>query len=50
MGEVLEDVVDEDGRPDKCDCGNWNADTGLPCWPCYRDGFDEPASAEEQDL
>jgi hypothetical protein len=26
-GEIL-----SDGRPDDCDC--WNADAGLPCWPC----------------
>jgi len=27
-------------RPD--DCGCWNSDGDLPCWPCYRDGFAEP--------
>jgi hypothetical protein len=32
----------DDGRPRDCDCGAWNADTELPCWPCYRDGHDEP--------
>lgn len=32
-----------DGRPDDCDC--WpNAD--IPCWPCYRDGFEESVSAD----
>jgi predicted nucleic acid-binding Zn finger protein len=31
---------DDDGRPDDCDC--WDADAELPCWPCYRDGFDVP--------
>jgi hypothetical protein len=45
-GEVLEES-DGDGRPDACDCGAWNQGTGLPCWPCYRDGFDEPASGDE---
>ena len=41
------DTDDEDpGRPDDCDCGAWNADAELPCWPCYRDGFEVPASAE----
>ena len=37
-------ILDEgdDGRPEGCDCGEWNAGSGLPCWPCYRDGFDEP--------
>lgn len=41
---------DGDERPDDCDCGAWNAGEGLPCWPCYRDGFREPnpnASDEE---
>jgi len=36
----------DDGRPDDCDCGDWNAGLELPCWPCYREGFDTPASAE----
>lgn len=38
-----------DDRPD--DCGCWDADAELPCWPCYRDGFraqnpDEPGAEE----
>jgi len=44
-GEIL-DESDGDDRPEECDCGEWNADTDLPCWPCYRDGFEEPAGAE----
>jgi hypothetical protein len=44
------DTTDErdnsDERPSDCDCGDWNAGEGLPCWPCYRDGFEEPASDE----
>jgi hypothetical protein len=44
-GEILDE---SDGRPDDCDCGGWNAATELPCWPCYRDGFEVPASAEEE--
>ena len=44
-GEVLDEPVD--GRPEDCDCGDWNAGEGLPCWPCYRDGFDTTASADE---
>jgi hypothetical protein len=28
-----------------CDC--WDADAELPCWPCYRDGFDVPNAGEE---
>ena len=37
-------------RPDDCDCDNWNDGDGLPCWPCYRDGFEAPnpeVSADE---
>lgn len=50
-GEILDesdesDESDDDSRPDDCDCGEWNADAELPCWPCYRDGFEEPASVE----
>ena len=47
--EIVDDTDDDvdDGRPDECDCGAWNADAALPCWPCYREGFEEPASAEE---
>lgn len=42
-------IIDEggDGRPEDCDCGSWNADEDVPCWPCYRDGFREPASVKE---
>lgn len=29
-----------DERPDECDCLPSMED--LPCWPCYRDGFEEP--------
>jgi hypothetical protein len=29
-----------DERPDNCDCTPLMED--LPCWPCYRDGFEEP--------
>lgn len=49
-GEVLDgdEESDDDGRPDDCGCGDWNAGLELPCWPCYRDGFEEPASAEEE--
>ena len=39
-----------DERPENCDCGDWNADLDLPCWPCYRAGFDEPASADSDDV
>lgn len=29
-----------DERPDDCDCSPLFEE--LPCWPCYRDGFEEP--------
>ena len=47
-GEILDESSDgsDDGRPDDCDCGDWNAGLGLPCWPCYREGFETPASAD----
>lgn len=44
-GEVLEEHTTEE-RPDECDCGVWNAEGELPCWPCYREGFDDPASVD----
>jgi len=50
-GEILtgdENDTDVDARPEDCDCGDWNADAELPCWPCARDGFEMPASAEGQ--
>jgi hypothetical protein len=31
-----------DERPDDCDCASFMGDYGLPCWPCYRDGFENP--------
>jgi hypothetical protein len=43
-GEVLGGDADagddsDDGRPDDCCC--W--DDELPCWPCYREGYETPA-------
>ncbi|TSD08965.1 hypothetical protein DP107_17280 [Haloglomus irregulare] len=47
---LLERLDDEpasdDGRPDDCDCGDWNADTELLCWPRYRDEVEALASVE----
>jgi hypothetical protein len=37
-GEILTET-DPDGRPE--DCGCWNTEQELPCFPCYRDGFEE---------
>jgi len=43
---ATETDTDTDGdRPDDCDCGDWNHGLDLPCWPCYRDGFETPAGA-----
>jgi hypothetical protein len=41
-------AVDEtDERPDDCDCSPRFED--LPCWPCYRDGFQTPADGNDSD-
>lgn len=41
---------DDHCRPDDCDCHDWNSDTiELPCWPCYRDGFDTVNSEVSDD-
>jgi hypothetical protein len=34
-------------RPEDCDC--WDPEQGLPCWPCYRDGFEKPNPDVEGD-
>ena len=44
--EILDGEDDGDGRPEDCDCGSWNADSDLPCFPCYREGFRDPANPE----
>lgn len=40
--------ADEDGeeRPSDCLCTDSMREDEPPCWPCYRDGFGEPASKE----
>jgi hypothetical protein len=37
QGEVLDDG--DIDRPDDCQC--WDPEQGLPCWPCYRDGYEQ---------
>lgn len=37
------DSVEAEERPE--DCGCWDVDQDLPCWPCYRDGFVTPNPA-----
>jgi hypothetical protein len=44
------DTSDEsDSRPDDCDCGDWNDGLDLPCWPCYREGFETPAGTGDDE-
>jgi len=44
------DGDDSDGdRPADCDCAPALADEGLPCWPCYREGFNDPNPAAFED-
>jgi hypothetical protein len=46
----LKDVQEKHGeaeRPDDCECGEWNDGSGLPCWPCYREGFRTVARTED---
>lgn len=44
-GEILEDTdrEDVDGRPDECQCSEFNRNTELPCFPCWLDGFETVA-------
>ena len=42
-----DDGNDGDERPSDCDCGDWNQGLDLPCWPCYREGFEEPTPVDE---
>jgi hypothetical protein len=35
-----EEANHSDERPDDCDCSPLFEE--LPCWPCYREGFEEP--------
>jgi len=39
----------ESDRPEDCVCDDLNEFIDLPCWPCYRDGFEEPASGVTPD-
>lgn len=36
-----------DGRPDDCTCLSTFEE--LPCWPCFRDGFETPNPTGESD-
>jgi len=44
--ETLEEDSDLE-RPDDCQC--WDSDNDLPCWPCFREGFESPSPAAEDD-
>jgi hypothetical protein len=37
-----EGVILEDGDTRPEDCGCWNTEQGLPCWPCYRETGSTP--------
>jgi len=41
-GVTVEEIESDhsDKRPDDCDCSPLFEE--LPCWPCFRDGFEEP--------
>jgi len=39
----------DDERPDDCECGELHGFIDLPCFPCYRDGFETPADVEGED-
>ena len=43
-GEIID--KDDHCRPDGCQC--WDASISLPCWPCYREGFEEPNPDEPE--
>jgi len=56
-GEILDDNEDDndevedettDERPDDCECRRFETDgVDLPCWACYRDGFETVADGVE---
>jgi len=37
--------LEEVGRPEDCSCSPRMTD--LPCWPCYRDGFETPNPSQD---
>lgn len=41
-GEIIESD-DVESRPEDCVCNEFHEDTELPCWPCYRMGFETVA-------
>ena len=45
-GGVVEAETDSDKRPDDCECSPYFDE--LPCWPCYYNGFEEPAEVSEE--
>lgn len=40
------DGLDADERPAECECDELHY-AAVPCWPCYREGFDQPAADAE---
>lgn len=41
-------TVQDASRPEDCGCGEWCADD-LPCWPCFREGFETPNPEKIED-
>lgn len=41
-------VADGGKRPEECTCDEFLSND-LPCWPCYRDGFETPADTEDNE-
>jgi len=39
-GVILDEDEGDDGRPEDCECAPCLGE--LPCWACYREGFDIP--------
>ena len=46
--ETRGETLGRDGWLGDCNCRD--ADAALPCWPCYREGFDIPNSNPEEHL
>jgi hypothetical protein len=49
-GEILDDSEEADSteRPDDCECRRFDTEgVDLPCWACYREGFETVADGAE---
>jgi hypothetical protein len=43
-----EGVEETNVRPADCCCDSFSGLTDLPCWPCFRDGYETPATEAAQ--